>query len=156
MRGSDCPDRKELLAYALGTLPEEEAQRLERHLATCQACESTLHSLETASDPVLEALRRPGAKAVEESHSSPSFQAAVERAKALRVAAAPQPAASGAAQPATSTPAQGLQRFVEQLAQSGLMTRDAIVAFQKGLPAAKRPGDANALARVFDDHYSFP
>ncbi len=63
MNASIHPDREELAAYVLGTLPEDRAERLEEHLAACPACEETIRGMEGLSDPLIQGLRRAGPKA---------------------------------------------------------------------------------------------
>jgi serine/threonine protein kinase len=52
-----CPSADELTGFVLGTLPEAGLDRIVRHLDGCPACEAAVKSLESASDPVLAALR---------------------------------------------------------------------------------------------------
>ncbi len=60
MNAATHPDREELAAYVLGTLPEDRAERLEEHLAACPACEETIRGMEGLSDPLIEGLGRAG------------------------------------------------------------------------------------------------
>jgi anti-sigma factor RsiW len=54
-----CPSADELTGFVLGTLPEADLERVAQHLDGCPACEAAVNSLESASDPVLAALRHP-------------------------------------------------------------------------------------------------
>jgi WD40 repeat protein/serine/threonine protein kinase len=53
-----CPSPDQLTGFVLGTLPEADLERIARHLDGCPACEAEVNSLESASDPVLAAIRR--------------------------------------------------------------------------------------------------
>ena len=58
MKDADCPSREQLSAYLLGGLPEDEADRLTRHITNCPRCESTIDSLKTLSDRQVDRLRQ--------------------------------------------------------------------------------------------------
>ncbi len=54
-----CPTDQELSAYCLGDLPEDSLQSLADHLESCRSCQEKVRQWDAASDPVLEAIRRP-------------------------------------------------------------------------------------------------
>jgi len=56
---STCPTERELLSFHLGLLPEEQLDALADHLEGCAACDATIRGFDSASDPVLSALRLP-------------------------------------------------------------------------------------------------
>jgi len=58
MNPSNCPDDQTLSGYALGTLPEDQAETLRRHVENCERCEKALSGLDDLSDTVIDALRR--------------------------------------------------------------------------------------------------
>jgi hypothetical protein len=53
-----CPSADELSRLVLGTLPEADLEWIVRHLDGCPTCEASVRTLESLSDPVLDALRR--------------------------------------------------------------------------------------------------
>lgn len=55
----DCPAERELLAFHLGTLPENEVDDLADHLENCARCEGVLQGFDSDTDPLLAALRNP-------------------------------------------------------------------------------------------------
>ncbi len=55
---ADCPSREQLSAYLLGTMPEDDADRLTRHIADCPSCESTIETLKALSDRQVDRLRQ--------------------------------------------------------------------------------------------------
>jgi WD40 repeat protein len=55
----NCLSNEELLAFELGTLPDDEADAVAEHLETCVRCEAAARQLDSASDPVVAALRKP-------------------------------------------------------------------------------------------------
>src|SRR5262249_10484850 len=57
--GESCPSQEELLAFHLGRLPDGEVDALTEHLEKCARCEAVVQSLDSASDPLLVALRKP-------------------------------------------------------------------------------------------------
>ncbi len=59
MHGLTCPDRRELSAYLLGDLSEEDAGRLLRHVETCPDCETAIGTLESTSDTLIGRIRQP-------------------------------------------------------------------------------------------------
>jgi anti-sigma factor RsiW len=64
MSSETCPRAEELTAFALGTLPEPQLERIARHLDACCVCEEAVNLLDRLSDPLLTGLRRtplPGA-----------------------------------------------------------------------------------------------
>jgi hypothetical protein len=56
---TSCPTEKELLAFQLGLLPVEKLEPVATHLECCARCDAAIRSLDSAPDPVLEALRVP-------------------------------------------------------------------------------------------------
>ncbi|HZU37114.1 MAG TPA: protein kinase, partial [Gemmataceae bacterium] len=57
-----CPTNEKLLAFHLGTLPDDEVEALAAHLETCPRCETVVQAHEADADAVLAALRRPAGK----------------------------------------------------------------------------------------------
>ncbi len=55
---SDCPPETDLLAFHLGTLGDDEVERVADHLETCTLCEAAIQQLDTRIDPLLAALRK--------------------------------------------------------------------------------------------------
>jgi serine/threonine protein kinase len=55
----NCPSEQELLAFHLGKLPESDVDAVAEHLEKCRHCESLLERLDTTTDLVLAALRKP-------------------------------------------------------------------------------------------------
>jgi WD40 repeat protein len=55
----NCPSEDRLLAFHRGTLPEADVEAVAEHLETCADCEAVLGRLDSASDPLLAALRKP-------------------------------------------------------------------------------------------------
>jgi WD40 repeat protein/Tfp pilus assembly protein PilF len=60
-----CPSGDELLAFQLGELAEPQIETIGRHLQTCARCEQHARALDSSSDLVLSALRRPIAASVD-------------------------------------------------------------------------------------------
>ena len=84
MHASPCPDRREILAYLLGTLDEARAEQLEMHLQTCPVCEQTSFTMEGLTDTLIAGLRIPrGAKPAEDWLSDPVYLTAVDQARAI-------------------------------------------------------------------------
>lgn len=59
MNADRCPDKQTLFGYMMGTISESEAEMVDRHLASCPACERTAEALEGLSDTMITALRQP-------------------------------------------------------------------------------------------------
>lgn len=57
MPASTCPSEPDLLAFHLGTLDEDDVERVADHLETCTVCEAAIQKLDTSVDPLLAALR---------------------------------------------------------------------------------------------------
>src|SRR5262245_3881397 len=68
----DCPDRAELEAFAVGSLPDPAHARGAGHIEGCGDCEAALDALDHRSDPLVSGLRgldrtkRPRAESVPE------------------------------------------------------------------------------------------
>jgi anti-sigma factor RsiW len=54
-----CPSKEELLAYALGQLPDADLGRVADHLDRCPTCQQASAVLDWADDAVTETLRKP-------------------------------------------------------------------------------------------------
>jgi WD40 repeat protein/serine/threonine protein kinase len=54
-----CPTDQELSAFCLGDLTEASLQSLAAHLEACRSCQEKVREWDEASDPVIEAIRRP-------------------------------------------------------------------------------------------------
>jgi serine/threonine protein kinase/WD40 repeat protein len=54
---SDCPSEPDLLAFHLGTLDDEQVERVAAHLEACTLCEAAVQRLDTRIDPLLAVLR---------------------------------------------------------------------------------------------------
>jgi WD40 repeat protein/serine/threonine protein kinase len=65
-----CPSREHLLAFHLGTLPENDVEAVGEHLETCARCAEVLEGLDDARDPVLEGLRH--SKSVQRPAAAPT------------------------------------------------------------------------------------
>ena len=63
MNASTHPDREELEGYVLSTLPKDRAERLEKHLQACPACEEQIRDMEHPSDPLIQSPSRRGDRA---------------------------------------------------------------------------------------------
>ena len=59
MQAATCPNREDLVAFALGRLPEDTVTQIADHLDGCPRCESTVASLDNLSDSFLSELRHP-------------------------------------------------------------------------------------------------
>lgn len=60
MESQDCQSPETLKAYALGRLPDEEAEALADHLADCPVCEETLAGFDDTADSFVGAVRDAG------------------------------------------------------------------------------------------------
>ena len=56
---SACPDRKELTAWSVGRLSDQQLQEIAAHLEDCNACSSSLEELAATDDSLLSDLRAP-------------------------------------------------------------------------------------------------
>ena len=81
MSRPSCPRAEDLLAYQVGTLPEEVAETLIDHLANCPACQTVVEKLPEGSDSFIANLRRPAAET--RYGEEPEFSTALRRAKAV-------------------------------------------------------------------------
>ena len=54
-----CPDRERLESYALGKPAPDDLDSVAEHLLACPDCDSVVESLESASDSLVEELRKP-------------------------------------------------------------------------------------------------
>lgn len=90
-----CPSREQLSGYALGTLPEDQAESVAEHVETCAACDATVDSLESQGDSVIDHLRQPGP--IPPEIDSPECQEAIVRAEAIALCHDTSPEASSAA-----------------------------------------------------------
>ena len=125
MAAIDCPGREQLLAYSLGTLPEDAGEAVASHLETCDACESTIAGLDGASDTFIGRLREP----LVESHVArePEYQRVAARIKATGPRPSPvAPTADPASKEHTATFAPlgelGEYRLLEKLGEGGMGT----------------------------------
>ncbi len=81
MPRNDCPDPEALRRYALALVTEDQAERLEAHLAECTVCENIISLIDDPSDPLLASLRF--RREDEDVQSDPDFRSAVEKAKRI-------------------------------------------------------------------------
>jgi len=54
-----CPSREHLATFAENLLPPDASQAVIEHLATCPACQASLHTLDDETAPFLATLRHP-------------------------------------------------------------------------------------------------
>ena len=59
MGGIGCPTREELIAYALGEIPEADGEAISRHLEGCESCEAALSEVEGSTDRLIDLCRQP-------------------------------------------------------------------------------------------------
>jgi eukaryotic-like serine/threonine-protein kinase len=59
MENGSCPTEEELNAFQLGNLPEASIAAVTQHLEHCLRCETVAQALDTAADPILNAIRSP-------------------------------------------------------------------------------------------------
>jgi serine/threonine protein kinase len=83
MDNSKCPDQKELVEYALGTLPEERAESLEGHVAGCAKCQAAICAMDGLSDSVVTMLRKGPANEQEGVVDDPAFLSAVDKLRGM-------------------------------------------------------------------------
>jgi tetratricopeptide (TPR) repeat protein len=57
--GRSCPKPDELLAFAVGQLPEDTSEIIAQHIESCPDCLATLQELNDRTDPLLAELRTP-------------------------------------------------------------------------------------------------
>jgi len=125
MAAIDCPGREQLLAYALGTLPEDAGEAVASHLESCDVCESTIAGLDAASDTFIARLREPLAES--QVGREPEYQQVAAKIKAMGPAAscAVRTADSGSKEhTATFAPLGelGEYRLLEKLGEGGMGT----------------------------------
>ncbi len=122
MQSGSCPTPEQLRAFALGRLPDDEADAVHAHLESCSACESLLTSLENEADPFIAELRRPVVG--QQFLAEPQFEAALERVAAI----AQNPAGAardGVTEPDRDTNGLGIlgqYRLLAKLGQGGMGT----------------------------------
>jgi serine/threonine protein kinase len=71
MPSRDCVTAKDLRAYLLGDLPEDQARFVTRHLETCADCEAVAQRLDDLTDPLMDSLQRALASDASRSGSLP-------------------------------------------------------------------------------------
>ena len=81
MTDRHCPTREDLLAYHVGSLPEDAAAAVIDHLSRCRACQAAVESFREVDDPVMAGLRRPDA--IVPFSEEPEHVRALVRAKAV-------------------------------------------------------------------------
>lgn len=59
MTTSACPNRQDLLSFALGQLPESQIEWVTDHLEACDGCEATVADLDGNSDTFIDGLQSP-------------------------------------------------------------------------------------------------
>ena len=59
MDSTNCPSRDDLRRFAVGDLEARAFATIATHLESCRACEASLQGLDSATDPLVSALRRP-------------------------------------------------------------------------------------------------
>lgn len=59
MSGIGCPTREELASYAMGEIPEADADAISRHLENCEGCEVVLTDVEGSTDRLIDLCRLP-------------------------------------------------------------------------------------------------
>lgn len=122
-----CPDQKALLEYVVGTLSEDDAERLEGHLSACPGCVDAIASLEGHSDTLLDALRTRSETHPREILSDPVLREAVDKARAMRPGS-PAPTCAGdlaLIDPLADPSAReqfGQYRVLERIGQGGMGT----------------------------------
>ena len=150
MPSAACPNRQELMDYAVGKLPDESSDSVAKHLESCPDCRADLTTLPDAEDTLVSQLRRP---AVAEPYlAEPGCHEAIARAKAVWDAGAmADQTADGSA---AAFPRQlGEYQLIERLGSGGMGAvykalhnrLDRVVAL-KVLPRG-RAEDAKAVGR---------
>src|SRR5262245_16737023 len=82
-----CPDTRRIEKFALGYVTGPEAEEIEKHLAQCPACATTLATNE-GRDPLTDALLR-AAPLAAKLPVGPAVQQLIERLSAFRTIKAP-------------------------------------------------------------------
>ncbi|MBC8874304.1 MAG: protein kinase [Planctomycetes bacterium] len=125
MNTPNCPDRREFADYLVGSLAEDKAEQLEKHLDDCGTCEDTIAGMENLSDTVIEALRTSCPTEDDEFHADPVFREAVRKLRAMRPASdvVTGKEAKGRSDPFADVDAMdqlGNYRLVERIGQGGM------------------------------------
>jgi curved DNA-binding protein CbpA/predicted Ser/Thr protein kinase/outer membrane protein assembly factor BamB len=122
--GSDCPSREQLIAYTLGTLPEETLQGMAAHLETCGGCLATLSTVGEAEDSLVSGLR--GLPRKEPFLDEPECEQAVQQFEAVGGVPArgspPLSARSGKVADLSLPKRLGRYEIVEELGRGGMGT----------------------------------
>src|SRR5687768_4933023 len=58
MAPTECPEKPELQAFAIGHLSSYRMERIERHVEHCEGCRNALQDFDTAADDLVEELRQ--------------------------------------------------------------------------------------------------
>jgi serine/threonine protein kinase/Tol biopolymer transport system component len=81
MNREECPPRDQLVDFAIGTLPEEDADWVIDHLGSCDKCQAALDTIDQAGDTLISKLLRPAPN--DEFADESQRRQALERAKAI-------------------------------------------------------------------------
>jgi len=120
MPDTDHPSREDLLAFLVGTLPEETAEIVGSHVDTCTLCQTTLGELDESDDALVAKLRQ---REGEDPYSSePQRQMAVERAKAVTPDADDEMTLGQRSTPAHVPNQLGEFKLLEKIGQGGMGT----------------------------------
>jgi uncharacterized protein (TIGR03067 family) len=122
MSVSDCPSRESLFDYAVGRLPDDASEVLASHLDACTSCQTTLATLDDASDSLVARLRGPVAD--DPLLAEPECAVALARAKAVagRHTAADSPPARRRQGPFPVPSQLGEYQLLEELGCGGMGT----------------------------------
>ena len=126
MSGIGCLTREELTSYALGEIPEADADAISRHLESCDRCEAALEELEGSTDKLIELCRQPAP--LDRYSQEAACHDAITRAVALGggfANATDDTPAETAAEPVEEEPVLGQMgdyRLVEELSHGGMGT----------------------------------